>query len=245
MMLTLDERRLVLPMAGESRRFLRQGFDRPKWALEIAGVSMLERSLQTALSLAEPSQIVLVALTSHQRWIEPIIRRIPKGITLDYLGEARNGQALSVFAHTNTANPKSELIVWNCDSWIRPGSIQTTIWGKNALVCAKLTGDAWSFARVIDGLRVVQTAEKQRISDWCSLGMYSFSSVQDFNRLVGGVATNDHEVYIAPLYNEVIRRGQSVWMSPIEAQDCSVYGTPQDLEPYLEAGSWDLMNEMR
>lgn len=231
---------LVIPIAGRSSRFAEQGIIGPKWALEIGNKSMLERSLETALDLAEPSQVVIVALSQHRSVLRRILSRLPFQLSVKFVDETPSGQALSVCAGIEWTDPNAQLIVWNCDSWIEPGRVGRGIWGSNALVCARLPGSHWSFALADDRMSVLRTAEKDRISDWCSLGLYSFSSVQMYKEAVRSVDKARDELYIAPLFNSLIENGASVNLVPVSASSFQVYGTPEEFGAAATIGAWDV-----
>jgi hypothetical protein len=59
----------------------------------------------------------------------------------------------------------------------------------------------------------VETAEKREISRYCSTGIYYFRKLADFKEAYGasGLYTTDRikEYYVAPLYNELIRKGKA------------------------------------
>ena len=110
--------------------------------------------------------------------------------------------------------------------------------GDGFIPCFKQGGDHWSFVRLDDSGKVVEVAEKRRISDNCSVGAYYFKSFDLFEslydsyylkstgNLVGG------EKYIAPLYNELLSRSGEVYISVIDAEKVHILGTPEEVEVF-------------
>ena len=62
--------------------------------------------------------------------------------------------------------------------------------------------------------RVLETAEKRRISDWASTGLYYFRRGSDFVRhaqaMIDANDRSGNEFYVAPIYNRLIAAGQDV-----------------------------------
>jgi dTDP-glucose pyrophosphorylase len=77
-----------------------------------------------------------------------------------------------------------------------------------------MSGDNWSFARTDKTGRVVEVAEKLRISDYASTGLYYFSSGREFVSVAAEVISNGEktkgEYYVIPVYQKYIQRGLDV-----------------------------------
>ena len=96
-------------------------------------------------------------------------------------------------------------------------------------------GDRWSFVRLGQNGQIVQTAEKRRISDWATTGLYHFSRGRDFVRYSDAMIAADERVngefYVIPVYNRMIADGTRIY--PEYADDIGVMGTPEDLVSFL------------
>jgi dTDP-glucose pyrophosphorylase len=89
-----------------------------------------------------------------------------------------------------------------------------------------------------DDDRVLETAEKKRISPWATAGLYHFARGRDFYDAVEEAVRLDQttagEFYVAPLYNALIHRGAKIyadyaaWVRPM--------GTPEDLRASVAGG---------
>ena len=105
-------------------------------------------------------------------------------------------------------------------------------------------GDRWSFARAAgaDTDRVIETAEKVRISELCSTGLYHFACAADFRdafeaeaaRLAA--AERPGELYVAPLYNHLIAAGRDVRYRLLPESGVVFFGTPDEYRALIEAG---------
>ena len=92
-------------------------------------------------------------------------------------------------------------------------------------------GDRWSFARIDEQGRVLETAEKRRISDWATTGLYYFRRGADFvrhaDRMIDAGDRSNREFYVAPIYNRMIAAGADIRANPVD--EVWVLGTPEDL----------------
>ena len=79
-----------------------------------------------------------------------------------------------------------------------------------------------------------KVAEKKRISDWCSTGLYHFTRARDFvTEARAMIAADDrvnNEFYVAPVYNRLIAQGREVRLDV--ADEVWVLGTPEDLQDF-------------
>ena len=83
---------------------------------------------------------------------------------------------------------------------------------------------------------MVETAEKRRISDWASTGLYHFTRGSDFVRYADEMIHRDERVngefYVAPVYNRMIAEGRDIRIDV--AQEAWALGTPEDLAAFLK-----------
>ncbi len=84
--------------------------------------------------------------------------------------------------------------------------------------------------------RAAEVAEKVRISDLCSTGLYYFRSAGLFQELYAPIAAKDPstlqggERYIAPLYNDALKLGHDIRYALIEADEVLFCGTPDEYD---------------
>ncbi|MBK7864632.1 MAG: hypothetical protein IPJ65_39720 [Archangiaceae bacterium] len=95
-------------------------------------------------------------------------------------------------------------------------------------------GEKWSFARTdVDG-RVVEVAEKVRISDHACTGLYHFTSGAEFvaeaDAMIAANQRVKNEFYVAPVYDRMIKRGAEIRLDV--APEVWVLGTPEDLDDF-------------
>lgn len=233
---------IVMPMAGRGSRFADAGYTLPKPLIDVRGKPMYAWATDS-LPLDLAHRLIFICLREHlidlklqQDILERYERYQPIIITLD---EVTQGQACTVLKAREWINNKQPLLIFNADTY-SPTTLANSLakWGPGvagALDVFEAAGDKWSFARWENDHRVVETAEKQRISPWASTGLYYFSRGTDFVKHADAmIAQNDRtsrEFYIAPLYNRMIAEGADIRANIVS--EVWVLGTPEDLQ-YFE-----------
>src|SRR5690606_27192673 len=108
---------------------------------------------------------------------------------------------------------------------------------RGIISVADMPGDRWSFARTDENGRVVEVAEKVRISNQASTGLYYFASGRELLAVADEMIANGEktrgEYYVMPVYQKYIARGRPVTVSPATAM--WDMGTPEALATFLEA----------
>ena len=95
-------------------------------------------------------------------------------------------------------------------------------------------GPNWSYVRpaVSGDCRAAETAEKVEISDLCCTGLYYFRESGRFKASFEKQASgNDfRELYVAPLYNSMIKAGANIFYHEISQDKLSFCGVPEEYE---------------
>jgi dTDP-glucose pyrophosphorylase len=135
----------------------------------------------------------------------------------------------------NNATP---LLVYNSDTYQRSSMLYELICDTEvdgALSVFKAPGDRWSFVRADERGRVLETAEKNRISEWASTGLYYFARGRDFvtnaDEMIEAHERVNGEYYVAPIYNRLIKSGANIRLDIVD--EVHVFGTPEDLKHFL------------
>ncbi|WP_264820962.1 glycosyltransferase family 2 protein [Acinetobacter lanii] len=233
-------------MAGLSSRFFKAGYDVPKYQLTLPNqqtvfewaISSFEEYYQT-----EKFIFILRDVFNTPQFVEQQIQQM--GI-LNYeiviLDRETCGQAETValgLKHLSAQDQCQEAYIFNIDSkrhhFIKPQIAKSC---DGYLEVFRGEGDHWSFIQIDDQDRVTRTTEKDRISDLCSDGLYFFKHISVFLQLVEDALREKDfvkgELYIAPLYNRMIKRGDDIGYDLIEQQQISFCGTPDE---YLQISS--------
>ena len=95
-------------------------------------------------------------------------------------------------------------------------------------------GNHWSFARTISGSnRVIEVAEKNKISDNASIGLYYFKSFKQFcsivDRYQDEIINNWNELYVMPIYSYLIKDNGLVVIKEIPIDNFLPLETPEEI----------------
>lgn len=241
---------IVIPMAGMSSRFFKAGYTKPKYMLEAHEETLFAHAVKSfeAYFTTMPFLFIVRDIFETAEFVTSEAKKLGiQTFHVHVLTEETRGQAETVALALNSAEKshvqyKGPITIFNIDTF-RPNfrfpAITETCDGY--LEVFQGSGDNWSFAKPAaeKSTKVVQTAEKNPISDLCSTGLYHFSSVDDY------LAAYQHylsqpaekwekgELYIAPLYNYLITHGRDIHYNLIERKDVIFCGVPDEYLDFL------------
>ncbi len=232
---------VVVPMAGRGSRFAEQAGDVPKPLVPVAGRPMVRWALGSLAGL-DPSLVVFVALAEHDArfGLSALLREWPPGGRTEvvWLDDVTEGQLCTVLAARDLIDRDEDLLVASCDTYVRSDlgrDIAARAPGCRGLISvARMPGDHWSFARLGPDGHVAEVAEKVRISEWASTGLYHFSSGREFVEIGQSMVDRGErtrgEFYVIPVYGRYIERGLQVDVSV--ADEVWDLGTPAGVQAF-------------
>ena len=233
---------IVIPMAGRGSRFADAGFAQPKPLIDVRGRPMYAWAVES-LPLSLATRVIFICLDEHVRDtalaadIRTRYARLSPVIVT--LSAVTAGQACSVLEAREWIDSDQPLVIYNADTYCVT-DLEARLRGAEKvdglIGVFQAPGDKWSFARTDASGRVVETAEKRRISEWATTGLYHFTRGRDFVRhadaMIAAGERERGEFYVAPVYNRLIAAGGDVRLDI--AKQVWVLGTPEDLQ-YFEA----------
>jgi hypothetical protein len=239
---------IVIPMAGNSRRFMEAGYTRPKYELPLNGESLFAQSLRSFEAYFATERFVIVC--RRDLGAEDFVRAecarmgLARYEVVAVEGTTR-GQAETVLMGLERSGfqDAEALVIFNIDTvrkgWRFPELCQFV---DGYLEVFKGEGTHWSFVEPAAAFsrRVCRTTEKERISDLCSTGLYYFARAGDFvaacRSALAGI--DDYrarwaEVYVAPLFNPMIAAGKTISYDLVDIETVGFSGTPAEYEAML------------
>jgi len=240
---------LVIPMAGRGERFLKAGYECPKYMIEIKQKTLFEYSL-LSFPLEIFEKIIFIGLKEHEdnfRLTEFINTKLLKynlesEIRTVLLENITGGQAETVLKAKDFIDTQKDLVIYNIDTFFQSKSLKEKLLNpylkKNGVIGAFKIDDSndkkWSFAKIDEKGKIIKTAEKDNISEFALTGMYHFSKAQDFLQIAEKQIDSNiktlNEFYIAPMYNGLIEQGNDY---VIDITDEFIpLGTPEDLDRF-------------
>lgn len=232
---------IVIPMAGRGSRFADAGWKSPKPLIDVMGKPMYAWATD-GLPLERAEQLIFICLEEHLHDLQferDIRSRYEQySPVIIELGEVTSGQLCTVLKAREQIDGDAPLLIFNADTYC-PTTLATALdrWQERAdgiLDVFAADGDRWSFVRMDEVGRVVETAEKRRISSWATTGLYYFKNGGEFVKQADQMIADDDRVngefYVAPLYNRMIAAGMDIRANVVP--EVWVLGTPEDLQHF-------------
>ena len=237
----------VIPMAGLSSRFFKAGYSLPKYQLSIESSSMFLWSVETFKNYFTSDKFLFICRDVYQTpaFLENEIKKLSlKYCNIAVLEAETLGQADTVYQGLNKVNllhSDEDIYIFNIDSRIE--FFEKPDYAENGevdgyLEVFKTDGEHWSFVEPGSNCSVIRTTEKERISDLCSDGLYYFKRISDFTSVFEKTRDagefNHNELYIAPMYNSLIKDGMKVKYNLVPRSKVIICGTPDDYRAMLK-----------
>ena len=230
----------VFPMLGRSSRFFNAGYTVPKYKLPLGkkGQVVFDHVLGSFRRYFGTDLFVLMCREDTNDRAFLIDRMRALGVrrfeVIEHAGETA-GQAESVELSLERAQEEEELFIFNIDT-ILYNFEKDIARGEVAGYLEVFRGEGahWSFLEPSPNIpcHAARVVEKERISDLCSNGLYYFATVSTFKDALNAYRQKHKavtgELYVAPLYNELIERGQSVRYKLVPAGEIGFCGLPKE-----------------
>lgn len=235
---------IVITMAGLGSRFRNSGYDMPKYMIRVKDKTLFEWSMISLKGYADRVfQYIFVVMKDEKYDVEAFIRSSCKEIGIFVyqvilIEDLTDGQAATAMLAKQHWKADHGLLIYNIDTYVEPLALtDSELHGDGFIPCFQGKGDHWSFVRLDSEGKVVQIREKERISDYCTLGAYYFKTCQLFETLYQEYYSDaghlvHGEKYVAPLYQHLLLKGGEIYISDIDAKVVHVLGTPREVEQF-------------
>ncbi|MBY6059426.1 hypothetical protein [Leisingera daeponensis] len=237
---------IVIPMAGLSSRFTEAGYDVPKYMLPLHGRTVFDYAVQSFADFFETTPFLFICrdVLGTADFVQERLNDL--GVTnaqVELLTAPTQGQAETVSLGLERAGTPGDtpITIFNIDSF-RPGfHMSPAEYDCDGFLEAFIgEGDGWSFV-VPSGPDPLaphgyakHVVEKDRQSDLCSTGLYYFRKYDQFRAAYAAEQATPSQVlnehYIAPLYNQLIRRNKTVAYRVVQNDDVIFCGVPAEYE---------------
>lgn len=238
---------IVLPIAGRGKRFADAGYAAPKPLIPVHGMPMIEVVVNNVRP-QQPHRFTFVTLQEHldHTSMLPTLQRIAPGCTIIPVREVTEGAACTVLLAREVIDNSDPLMIVNSDQYVDIdvddylGEMERK--GAKGLIMTFWANDPkWSYARLNSEGYVAEVVEKKVVSNNATVGIYNFRQGSDFvqgvEQMVAGDLRVNGEFYVAPVYNELIKRGEKIAIYDIGKEGDGMYGLgiPADLQAFLSA----------
>jgi len=234
---------VVMPIAGLGSRFTKVGIDTPKPIIEILKKPMAKWSADS-IPFARPEDFIFIVRKEHvekyalDKEIKKIFSQKCSVIIIDYVTE---GAACTVLLAKRLIDNDEPLIVTDCDHYFVNKEYENLAKNppkdlKGIIPVFKVPANEtkWSFSKFGNNKIITEVAEKKPISEYANIGAYYFAHGKDFvwaaENMIRLNERVNNEFYVAPVYNQLIRRGDHIYSAICEKT--WGLGTPEDVEKF-------------
>ena len=239
-----EDLNIVITMAGLGSRFKKAGYTVEKYEIEVHEKTLFEWSLKSLEGFMSPrSRVIFVTLQATESG--PFIERMCSHLGIKKwkvveLPSLTDGQATSAMAAKPYWTPDAPLLVYNIDTFVQPEALVPASIPAGAdgwIPCFRADGDHWSFVDVGEDGRATDVAEKRRISENATIGLYWFKSAMLYAQYYGThfAAPDGEEAgekYIAPMYRSMIADGLGIYISDVPTSSVHCLGTPDEVDQF-------------
>lgn len=241
---------LVVPMAGDGRRFVEAGYALPKPLIPVAGLPMIVRAVG---DLPPVDRTVFLVRAEHIRdhQIDRVLKQYIPDCRIVPVDGLTEGQACTVRLAADELEPDWPVIVAACDNThlfeqeklltqMADPTVAGLIWTYRGEPRVLVNPRQYGWVRV-DGSRVVEVSCKapiseQPIGDYVASGWFSFRSasimVRAIDRMIAQNVRIKNEFYMDVVPNMLIAQGERV--DVFEVDKYIGWGTPADLEDFCK-----------
>jgi beta-phosphoglucomutase-like phosphatase (HAD superfamily)/dTDP-glucose pyrophosphorylase len=231
---------ILIPMAGDGKRFLDQGYLDPKPLTNINNKKMIQVVYD---NINIDGNYIYIAKKEHaeNHSLHQTISSFCDNFTLILQNKKLDGAVKSCLLAKDLIDNDQPLIIANSDQYIFWDSKKTIDYFlksgiDGAILTFKANDTKWSYVKRNKYNIVSAVAEKNIISNEATCGLYFWRKGSDFIKYAEAMVDKDiktnNEFYVCPVYNEAIA-DEKIIVAYLVDQMYGL-GTPEDLELFLQ-----------
>lgn len=234
--------KVLIPMAGEGSRFVKEGYVFPKPLIDVEGKPMIQTVVEnldfnsTYIFLVRKEH--LIKYSGLRETLNRITNNNTKIIEVDGLTE---GAACTALLAEHLIDNDEELLIANSDQLIEYSLqnfklLKSFTNADGIIFTFNAVHPKWSFVKTNSRGIITELQEKNPISNIATCGIYWYRSGSEFvkytKQMINKNIKVNNEFYIAPVYNEYILDNKL--LLPFYVNKMHGIGTPEDLNNYLK-----------
>lgn len=232
---------IVVPMAGRGSRFVQAGYEMPKPLIDIFGHPMVEYVTRNITPVCE-HRFIYICQEEHLKKYA-LARKLEEiapdsvVVAVDHITE---GAACTVLLAEKYIDNEEPIMIANSDQYVDTdiNAYLESMKENDGLIMTMPANDPkWSFIKYDDNGFVTMVREKEAISNEATVGIYNYKRGSDFvkyaHQMIEKNIRVNHEFYVAPVYNEMIKAGGKVTFCDVGDKMYGL-GVPEDLELFMQ-----------
>lgn len=234
---------ILIPMAGPDT-FDKDEFKYPKPLIEIGGKPMIELVIGCLDQITQPKRYTFVVNNSDCKTyhLDNVLRLITKDncdiIKLDRTTKGAACTALMAIEYINNDHPliisnSDHIIDYDLDLIVKHFQTRKL---DAATICFDSVHPKWSFVRLDENEKIIETSEKRPLSRNAIAGFYYFSKGSDF--ISGAMKMIEKDVnvggnyFVAPVINELVLLNKNLEVFKIPTTSYHNFYSPHMIKEY-------------
>lgn len=234
--------KIIIPLAGSSNLFSNAGYIYPKPLTEINGKLMIELVTDGPSKISIPHQFIFIVNEEdvNKFHLDSTLKLLHPNSVVVKLKKDTRGALCSVLMSIDYVEHDDSILILNGDQIIDfDYNFILKLWQNSSVDAGVLTFKSvhprWSYA-LIEGNSVIQTAEKNPISNNAIAGFYFFNNAKiffdlSFNNIINDVNL-DGKFYISPVINQYVLKNKIVKFYEIGSEKYHSFYSPQMVHEY-------------
>ena len=234
--------KILIPMAGEGSRFVREGYTFPKPLIDVEGKPMIQSVVE---NLDFDATYIFLVRKEHlvkYNGLRTTLERITNGkFKIVEVHGLTEGAACTALLAKELIDNDEELLIANSDQIVEYSAenfklLKSFTNVDGIIFTFNAVHPKWSFVKTNSRGIITELQEKNPISNIATCGIYWYRKGSEFVRYTEQMISKNikvnNEFYIAPVYNEYILEGKT--LLPFYVDKMYGIGTPEDLNAYLK-----------
>jgi dTDP-glucose pyrophosphorylase len=233
---------IVIPMAGRGSRFADAGYCLPKPLIPVRGVPMI-RLVINNLRPQRQHKFIFLCLQDHidEFNIDLLLKKWSPDCVVVPVYHVTEGAACTVLLAKNLFNNENPLMIANSDQWVslNINDYLISMDKKNVdgwIMTMTANDPKWSYIQFDEHVKIGSVVEKKVVSSEATVGIYNYKRGKDFvdaaEQMIEEGLKVKGEYYVAPAYNQMIKKKQDIGFFNIGDEANGMYGLgiPDDLK---------------
>jgi len=237
---------VLIPLAGKNQFFTESEFPFSKHLLEICGKTMIEIVIENLDQLNQNKQFIFIVNSEDCKkfHLDNVLNLLTEhNCKIVKIDNETKGAACSALLGIEYIDNDTPLIIANPDQIFEidlNNAVNKLNESDAGVITFRSIHPRWSYVRINDDSEIIETSEKRPISNNAIAGFYYFKKGCDFVESAMKMIEKDANVngiyYIAPSLNEMILKGKTLSVYPIENDKYHTFYTPHKVEEYKKKG---------
>ena len=236
---------IVIPMAGAGSRFKVAGYDVPKPFIKFKEKMMIEHVLSSFNAIDARFILILQErfLTEQKEQLNYLKSKYP--VSFVTVPKLTMGAAITSLAAHKTIDKTGDIIFADSDNIFKSSDILNFLQYvrekdfSGALLTTKSDKPCYSYAKIDKDGYLVETKEKEVISNHAITGVYYFKNLEEFKDAVIDLVVESDitkgEFYMSNVFNHLKKITSKIGIFDVGHFDC--VGTPEQLDKYIKEHS--------